>query len=356
MLYSLWIVLGQTMAMANGRIGAGGVAFAAAYAVTAFVGFYVIPAFLSQEGRLNQVLKALLYIGTIVSLSGLFVNLTGAKSFMGITLLLDKEVPLFHLPGSTGFLHEFNIYGLTAGLGFWGACYFLVQKRKLSHIVAAGICLVAVFFAGSRAIYLAVAVGIVVLFKPFRTRWTTRLLFGTAVLGGVVLGLYIAFGTEWGGKLLGTDAGLTRLSAGRTVLWPSAVFAIFDQPLYGYGFAGSASKAAVLNHGASILYNEPVPAHNAFLDISLRGGALLAIFYVAAVWRSMRRLAKVTAAAATYGEKMRSRIVSIILVTVFLSAMFMPHSLGGIGYVSLVLTTFAGIANLWPELKVYSES
>jgi O-antigen ligase len=347
--YSIWIVVGQMTGVAMGQIGVGSLALAAAYTVTAFIGFYVIPAFLSSPDRVDKVLRTVLYIGVVVSLSGLFANLTGARGLAGIPLRTEGSVPLLPLPASSGFLHEFNIYGLTAGLGFWGACYFLVQKKELSHIVAAGICMLAVFFSGSRAIYLAIGLGLAILIKPFKTRLSSRIAFGLATVGGVALGLFVAFGTEWGAQLLGTDAGLNRALAGRAILWPAAVLAIINRPLFGYGFESSTGQEAILDHGAAILYDNPVPAHNAFLDISLRGGVLLALLYLAAIWRSIQRVRSVNGR--TYEQKMRSRILIIILLTVFIASIFMPHSLGGVGYVALVLTTFAGMSNLWPELQ-----
>jgi exopolysaccharide production protein ExoQ len=132
-------------------------------------------------------------------------------------------------------------------------------------------------------------------------RFAGPTLVGIIIVGSVVLIAIPALGIDMQAvfDLLGRDSTLT----GRTDIWPYAITAIGDRPLFGWGY-----KAFWLDDGPVQQYITsdwlPFHAHNGFLelslDIGLVGTSVFVVSWLLGVWRGVRLIIHVPGAIALW--------------------------------------------------------
>lgn len=131
----------------------------------------------------------------------------------------------------------------------------------------------------SSAVVIALVIGMLIVFKLFRSRFTFAI--PIFILGGLLFSLVLLSGELASPQLLRLihrDPGLT----GRTSLWSAAESAVVRRPWFGYGFKafwlGMQGASATL---VQQLHWSPAHSHNGFLDILLAIGVIgLCVFLV----------------------------------------------------------------------------
>jgi len=352
--YCIWLVVGQLIGVLSGAgMGISDLTYASAYALSAFAGFYAIPALMRQRDILF-LFRAILVIGTAVAFLGAFASVTQASSLFGIPLRPKTYIPWLGLYESAGPFHELNIFGFTVAMSIWVASYFARRAYQtgryfslVRNILIITLCAFALLVSWSRAMYLAMGVGILIALSPTKKRVLAYSGI-VALLAAMIYTVYMLFQTEFGVSFMQLSGGL----GGRQIFWPAAIKAIIHQPLFGYGFAVGANRDVVFSFGGYLWADFAMGPANSFLDLSVRGGLLLGVLYIATLYRSWRRLSNKSCLLLAKNDLdiiLLRRTLLGIIVTAFIGANFIIYSLGGIGYASLVFTIIFGICNMWPE-------
>ncbi|UCD37828.1 MAG: O-antigen ligase family protein [Fidelibacterota bacterium] len=351
--YCFWLVLGQLIGLlAGSRIRINDFVLASAYSIAAFTGFYAIPAMLRAKG-IPFLFRSILIISLPVALLGLYASITEAQSVFGITLRSKGLIPWLGLYETAGPFYELNTFGFVVAMGFWSALYFArsANLRGASGIAAtyyvyALLLLVAVIVSWSRAMYLAIGIGLLFI-ALFRNRTTLQNL-GFLVLLTIVAYVGVSLSTtEVGSSLLQVQVGLGR----RDILWLAALRAMLVEPLFGYGFQQGANYLAMFEFIDLSWKGSLMGAHNAFLDLGVKGGVLLPLFYIGAIIVSLKHVLKKSKSIPSNLSTIQElrKTVLVLTLTAIIGTTFISYSLGGLGFASITLTVVFGICSLWPQ-------
>ena len=341
LLYCSWLLISHYLiSLVHGDLDRSTMFRIGAYVLSASVGYLVLPCAIGQRG-IAVWWNVLLAIGTVVSGLGLFVALTGKSELFGLRLSVSRHIEIWDLYATSGPFHEPNIFGFASSLGVVAGLYRLSTKQKGRAVTLAitGVCAGATLFSWSRAMYLALPAAIVV-WRLIGTRTRTRVLTILAASLVVPIMIGVAKRNVTASYFLQFGLGLT----GRQVLWPSAIRAILDRPLTGYGMSPFILTTTVYNYGGAEWHELPMGAHNGFLDVGVQAGVLAPILYLVAITVAFLRLFRSSAPVAVKRSFAAAMIISVVAVT------FLSYTLGGINYGSLTLTILFGMGNSMPVI------
>jgi exopolysaccharide production protein ExoQ len=200
-----------------------------------------------------------------------------------------------------------NILAAAMVLGIMNATLLAIAfagRRRLIYIVLSFVFLALLIGSRSATSLLISATMMVLIALTLLVRskrFAGPTLVGIIIVGSVVLIAIPALGIDMQAvfDLLGRDSTLT----GRTDIWPYAITAIGDRPLFGWGY-----KAFWLDDGPVQQYITsdwlPFHAHNGFLelslDIGLVGTSVFVVSWLLGVWRGVRLIIHVPGAIALW--------------------------------------------------------
>jgi O-antigen ligase len=341
LLYCSWLLISQLLvALVYGDVALDSLWRAAAYILSAFVGYLLLPCAIGQKGTAAW-WNLLLAVGTVASGLGVYVALTGQNELLGLHLMVSRYIAIWDLYATSGPFNEANIFGFASALGVVAGLYRLrATKQVRSRLVAfisIGICGAATLFSWSRAMYVALPAGFVA-WMLIGSRLRIKLL--AVSIGGlmIMIGLNLAENNPLVRYLLQLDLGL----AGREVLWPAAIRAILDRPITGYGLSPFLLVSTVYRYGGAEWADEPLAAHNGFLDLAVQAGALVTLLYICAIVIAFVRLLTSSAPVEVKRSLAAGMTIAVVAVT------FLGYSLGGASYGSLTLTIMFGLGNAMP--------
>lgn len=244
------------------------------------------------------------------------------------------------------FSHNLS-FGIFCLQGTIGSLFFINSpkiKSRLFGIFALGVSLTGILLSWSRSALIGFLIAICAwTFFMMKSRW----LFILAVCLPIIF-IIFAYIPKLSTlpRLLSLVLDIQRGGGGREYVYPAALSAIMKNPWIGYGPDG-VYQAIVNEGGEKVAYYLGLigtGAHNTFLDISLGYGLLSASFFILTLAAVFIRVFR---ANLTLSNKsiLIAAILSMISQTFAVS-----YSIGGVRYMSLVLTIIFGLANASPWL------
>lgn len=340
LLYLAFLILSQLVSiLISSRSGIRDFVWGLTYAFVGFISYFVFPAAIAH-GLFRRWLTLLIGAGVIVSGVGLYVSVTGATSLLGLDYTGRLRPSPFGTYVSSSIFHEANRSALVAFFGCVGLLYFLSKREhpvlSLAQLI---ICVANIVITWSRAVYISLFLGflvwILVRVKPSRR---LGIAFGLIVLSAVAVCVafsveylyYLMFGQGW---------------AFRDIVWPAALRAILDRPLWGYGIGSESSVYEVMYAYSGLAFS----VHSTPLGLAFHVGIPAALLWVWVIVISIGRLVR---------SNLNSLDKASLLAGItgaLVAAIFLDYNLGGINYGSFVQSIFLGLANVSPYLRGQSE-
>jgi len=339
LLYCIWLVIGQTIGvLVVNHIHINSLLLAIAYSFTSFVVFTIIPYILHKYNYTQYFFKVILTIGFTIAALGLYSSITGATELLGLQLRVKNTISTSDYFETASIVGKMNIFGFIVTISFWISLYFYkFGAKKRIYMIIALICFAGIIVSWSRSMYIALILGIYLFFIPRKLKASTFLITSLIIILITVIIGNLLINYPW---LMQIELGMS----GRMYLWPSALRAMLDSPISGYGFEPDANRIAIFNYGGHIWKNALRGAHNGYIDIGLKGGAILTVLYIIIMIRTIKQY--ITHVFFTGKDIATVRFMLTLLLTATIATTFISYSIGGISYGSLCLTLFFGIANI----------
>jgi len=264
-------------------------------------------------------------------------SLIGILGSMGVLQIGVKpwEIPILHIPWTKSLFMDSNYSAVVAFVGLVSSMYgcMLSNTRRLKLIWAtlSIINFVSMSLCYSRAAYLATFMAATVWFltsKKFRWYWKV-MLTTSAVVTLVLLATWALKNPEIK-AFLQVERGMT----GRELLWPAAIKAIAERPLFGWG-VGNVDDVVLSTVG------HWVSTHNTFLDFAIMTGipGVTALLWIitASVMPLLHK---------TDGRSHQKRFLLTLLSGLLTTTQFITFTPGGAGFASFIFALALGQANV----------
>jgi len=293
-------------------------------------------------------------LGGVLSLFGVIVSIRGSVALLGLSWSARWRIPVVGVLQTTSIFEDSNYFSVVTFVGFMASLYLLTSEKrvwpKLSASVLATLNAFGAFLSYSRATYLALTISIVVwglLDTNVRKKAVILLSAALIAIGGTPLIRTM--------PTLRTFVQLEKGLSGRERVFPAAITAIAERPLFGWGVGNvkyaiqknignwTNARESFVDHliqrGAG---NRWASAHNGFLDFFVMTGIPGGLMYVWFILISARRLF-VTRNHTTESRFLLSSIAGMVIIS-----QFTTHTVGGTSFGSFLFTALLGMANCWP--------
>lgn len=271
-------------------------------------------------------------LGCVLSVPSL-IGIMGSIGVLPIGVQPWK-IPIINLPQIRSIFMDSNYFGLVAFVGMVSSMYgAMLSKKRFLQLLWTTLSLinfVSFVLSYSRAAYFATCtVAIVWFLTSKKTRWPWKVSLSiTTLVAFVVLANWAVNNPEMR-AFLQINRGLT----GRELLWPAALEAVAEKPLFGWG-VGNVDDVVL---GTISRWNS---THNTFLDFAIMTGipGLIALMWI--VVASMIPLLR------KKGEDFHHRRFLLALLTgLLIICQFITFTPGGAGFASLIFALALGQAN-----------
>jgi len=341
LLYCALILISQSIAVfLTPEFGIFDYIWGLGYIIIGLIAYFVLPVVIGNK-LFRPWLAFLVIVGAFSSAIAVYVAFTGETEVLGFNIRQLRPYGVLGIYSTSSIFYEANRFGISAFFGLLGSLYFL-EKRQHTPLVALTLflCAAGIVISWSRAVYLGLALAFPVwllgITKPSHRRKAVVLLILLAI-SGLLIVIYIKPVNQ---ALYGI--GLAR----RKLFWSAAIQLIAKSPLVGYGF------------GSPEIVQSRLYAHTGFetaihstpLGIAFHAGIPVAVLYFIMFWVALKHLKN-----AKLDRPARATIATGVIVS-FFAAFFLDYTPGGISYGTLIYTTFLGLANASPWLRLMRKS
>jgi len=288
--------------------------------------FVLGPAIFVARGRPWDFLTLIISCTSVIAVLG----------SLGITSVgvYRSRIPIIGLPFTKSIFMDANYFAVIASVGLVSAIHgYSISREKSTRFIYALGCLLnllGVLLSYSRAGYLAV-LGAALLWFFTSRRIARSWKIGLLAIGIITAPLYVnsLLNSQAFQEFFQVQQGLT----GREILWPSALQAIAERPVLGWGI-GSVDDVIIAKVGRW------TSSHNTYLDFGIMTGMLgLAAFLwviIASIWPLLSR------ERSTYSQR---RFLLTVLFLFFILSNFITFTPGGASFASFLYALALGEAN-----------
>lgn len=291
--------------------------------------------FCRDKDNIEGVLKAFNFVGLFFSIMGIVVLIL---NYMGFSLPQNLSYTKVYVYYMNSVFPNTNTHGMLLTFTIPCALYLFLESRdKAFYALSLLVMGLNLFLTFSRSSWgaVAIAVAIILLYKYRKMKYIFAILgIGAAISLQSVLDVHIGAGKF--------SSGLFSLSS-RGILWSTALKAIADRPITGYGIGNSVD---VLSLYSSIIMGRT--PHNTFLRMWLELGIFGLLIYIVFLYNIIHGFFK------SGNKKMMLVTVFAIMMGSIFQQMFETMLLGGLsiigGYFFIFSALFESILTM-PEVE-----
>ncbi len=329
-LFILFILVSSVYNVLDLDLQTGTVIRAFGYIGIGLIAYVLFPAVIIRFRLFGHFFALLAITGVVSSAIGLFVALTGAANFMGLSIRVVQPFTPLGIYTTGSIFYNANQFGMVAFLGYLASLYFFMKKRHRSAaLISAALCCLGVFVSWSRMVYISVLLSVVVMaYVGADVSQRARRIALLFLLTGCGIAALVLSQTLYG-SLFGHGW------SGRDVLWLATVYSIMERPWSGYGMGSS----EILRNFLPSAFRQHSSPHSSILGFAGQCGIPAAMVYIAVVFISLAKLRR------SRFESTTKKIVAAAAVGMFVGWIFLDYNIGGVSYGAFVFTTLLGLIN-----------